>query len=192
LPVGVKVTDLRQGVMKMSMDAEAISKLIEAELVAYGDVEIVTFIRQYLVGPRPITLAWDYGWNSETMQPADVTYPAWSVLEDLIAGAKVVYCEHGFGPSCPWGLVSPDSEIPSMGMDSGWFTSFLSAFFDSFSSTRLNIYEVFIATSKGGYEPFDASAREGSWDAAWAKIERLRQSAVPGSFCAFTRRYKQW
>jgi hypothetical protein len=168
------------------MDAETISKLIEAELVAYGDVEIVDFIRQYLVGPRPITLSWDYGWNSETMQPADVTYPAWAVLEDPIAGARVVYCEHGFGPKCPWGLVSFDNDVPSMGMDSGWFTSFLYAFFDSFSSTRLPIYQV-MATHPDGTKTI--LSEESGWEETWAEVKRLWETGGDIRFDCETMRF---
>jgi hypothetical protein len=151
------------------MNAEAISKLIEAELVAYGDVEIVDFIRQNLVGPRPIALEWDYGPDPD----APITYLGWVVLEDLVAGARVVYCEYGFGPSCPWGLVSLDSDIPSMGMDSGWFTSFLIAFFDSFSSSRLPIYQV-IATHPDGTKT--VLSKESILHETWAAVQALRET----------------
>jgi hypothetical protein len=151
------------------MNALAISKLIEAELVAYGDVEIIDFIRQNLVGPRQITLEWDYGPDPD----APVTYVGWVVLEDLVAGARVVYCEHGFGPSCPWGLVSLDSDIPNMGMDSGWFTSFLNAFFDSFSSSRLPIYQV-IATHPDGTKTI-LSEESGLYE-TWVAVQALRET----------------
>jgi hypothetical protein len=57
----------------------------------------------------------------------------------------------------------------SMGMDSSWFDSFLDAYFESQASLKLPIWRVF----EGGY-PGTAITDEGTWDATWAEIRRLR------------------
>jgi hypothetical protein len=35
-----------------------------------------------------------------------------------------VYCEHGFGPLAPWGLIFLDEETPSTGQEFCWFPTF--------------------------------------------------------------------
>lgn len=162
-----------------------ITDMIEAELAAFADPEIAPFIRSLLVPPKPVSRAWGYGQEGQE-------YVCWHVMEDPKEGTGIAFCEEGFGPRCPWGLVSLDPARRQMGDDSAWFTKFLDAFFESFSATQLDIYQVFIADTKGGYVPFDPASSAGSWDNAWAEIERLRQAGVPGGFFAGTARYKQW
>jgi hypothetical protein len=73
-------------------------------------------------------------------------YPCWIVLNDSgHSGAVIAYCEFGFGPKCPWGLVgSGDAPADSqMGMGSGWFASFLNAYFESFAAPELPIWKVY-------------------------------------------------
>jgi hypothetical protein len=140
---------------------------IEDELAAFGDATIVAVIRHQLIAPKPIALSWDYG------PPLDDVLSGWSVFEDVIAGARIVYCPTGFGPKCTWGLVSLIDETPSMGMDSGWFPTFLDAYFDSFSATRLPIYQV-VQTNPDGTQTF--RTEEGGWDDAWAEVEKLRST----------------
>ena len=61
--------------------------------------------------------AWDYGEPNET-------YPCWMVVgEPNVQNVGVIYCDHGFGPRKPWGLVWLKETTPSMGMDSGWFST---------------------------------------------------------------------
>jgi hypothetical protein len=66
-------------------------------------------------------------------------YPCW--FQDAQSGGEIAYCEYGFGPRCPWGLVSSADEERhrSMGMGSGWYTTFLDAFFESFACVELPI-----------------------------------------------------
>lgn len=116
--------------------------------------------------PAPIRLAWDYG------QPGE-TFGGWLVFSDPRRRTGIAYCDQGFGPKSPWGLIFTGETCPSMGMDSGWFQRFMDAWFDSFSAADLPIWKV-IRRNK------DQSAREPitgelSWQEAWDIINRLRQ-----------------
>jgi hypothetical protein len=86
----------------------------------------------------------------------------------------IAYCEYGFGPRCPWGLVEldEDDQRNSMGMDSGWFTYLLDAYFESLAATELPIWRVFKETSSWPGEPV---TEEGSWEAAWERVEQYRK-----------------
>ena len=81
-------------------------------------------------------------------------------------------------------LEGDESRI-SMGMDSGWFFTFLDAFFDSFSATELPIWRVFTGDFPGSanYKPISA---EGSWDSAWQQIEALRKADPHGRYVCDT------
>jgi hypothetical protein len=77
------------------------------------------------------------------------------VLRDEHSGGEVAYCEYGFGPDCPWGLVSSrgEAEYQSMGMDSGWFKTFLDAFFESMACVELPIWRAFRVELDGKRTP---------------------------------------
>ena len=108
---------------------------------------------------------WDYG-------SAGQEYACWTVLDDGVDG--IVYCEHGFGPRCPWGLVLTSGEANrpmSMGMDSGWYSTFLEAFFESQTAIPLPIWQVFRSTTGS---VGDAVTGELEWNAAWTRCEQLR------------------
>ena len=100
-----------------------VTELIEQQLARISQVELVECIRPLLVTPRLEHRAWDYG------QP-DQTFPCWIALEHKPSQTAVAYCEEGFGPTHPWGLLFIDSRA-SMGMDSQWFVSLEEAVRDS-------------------------------------------------------------
>src|SRR6267154_2221046 len=52
-----------------------------------------------LIEPYVLLRYWDYG------EPGQ-QYPCWMVLRDDHSGGEVAYCEYGFGPRCPWGLIT--------------------------------------------------------------------------------------
>ena len=84
-------------------------------------------IRALLVEPYPVELRpWDYG------QPD--SYICWTVLEHPESNSAIVYCDGGFGPKSPWGLVCLSGSYMGMGMDSGWFTNLEDAYRDSFAA----------------------------------------------------------
>ncbi len=150
----------------MTILPEQISAMIEAELSTISDSRVESHVRRLLVEPTAIMRDWDYG-------APDEAHPCWSVLEHSRSNTGIVYCESGFGPRSPWGLVMlPDPSPTSMGMDCGWFGSFMDAYFDSMAVTELPIWRVFKQTSTT--YPGSALTNELDWDSAWAEINRLR------------------
>ena len=150
----------------MTITATHLLEIVEAELVVLSDARVVDHVRALLVPPSPITRGWDYG-------AADEAYPCWSVLEHKTSNTGIAYCENGFGPRNPWGLVFlGGTEHMSMGMDSGWFPRFLDAYFDSSAASDLPVWRVF-QQLENEYPGKPLSA-EKSWDSTWAEVERLR------------------
>jgi hypothetical protein len=149
----------------MPISAEILKALIESELATVSDARVIVHIRGMLVEPHSVLRLWDYG------EPGQ-QHPCWTVLSEH-SGGEIAYCEHGFGPRNPWGLVSSGCEHQSMGMDSGWFTTFLDAFFESTACVELPIWRVF-------REEFDGTGipvtKEGGWKATWNNIDDLRSS----------------
>ncbi len=88
-----------------------ISELVEAELSRIQDVDVREALRSILIAPRVQARQWDYGEPGEE-------YPCWSVAEIRELEMELAYCEHGFGPSSPWGAVVVAES--SIGMDSQW------------------------------------------------------------------------
>jgi hypothetical protein len=103
------------------------------------------------------------------------------VLQDPQSGGEIACCEYGFGPRCPWGLVSSADEEHRrhMGMDSGWFTTFLDAFFDSFACVELPIWRVIKVEADGTRTQL---TDEDGWDATWRRISELRTHDPTGRY----------
>ena len=147
-----------------------IQALIEAELVQLNDERVVQHVRTLLVQPKVVMRGWGYGKKDEA-------YPCWSVLEHQRSNNGIAYCEFGFGPRAPWGLVTLSGTIDmSMGMDSGWFVTFLQAFFDSAAATELQIWRVFAQAD--GHYPGVAITGESDWTSTWDEVRR-RRDATP-------------
>lgn len=151
----------------MATSAAEILKLVEAELRELHEPRVVAYIRSLLVAPAAIARGWDYGAEGEA-------YPCWSVLEHVRSNTGIAYCEYGFGPAHPWGLVFlTGTEHMSMGMDSGWYSLFLEAFFQSQVATELPIWRVFQHTAENF--PGKALTAEAAWEPTWAEVQRLRE-----------------
>ncbi|ASE40148.1 hypothetical protein [Brevundimonas vesicularis] len=117
----------------MSTSAAGLARLIAGELSVLTEDSVKLAVLNGLVDPRPITLDWEYG-------TPDQQFEGWVVFDhEAQSDTLIVYCEHGFGPLSPWGLVfaTPRQGSRSMGMDSGWFRSFMEAFWDSHAATLL-------------------------------------------------------
>jgi len=74
---------------------------------------------------------WDYG-------EAHQEFPCWIVLEHQPSNTCIAYCEEGFGPVSPWGLLFISRAHLNIGMDSGWFTRFEDAFRESMAWSGQN------------------------------------------------------
>jgi len=95
------------------------------------------------------------------------------VLVHPASNTGIAYSEFGFGPRTPWGLLFLEgTEHMSMGMDSGWFSHFLDAYFDSKAVTELPIWRVFQNEGQGSRG--NPITQQGTWDATWAEVMRLR------------------
>jgi len=108
------------------MTASEILSLVEAELTRISNPSTVALIRGLLVPPRCEQRPWDYGEPNQT-------FPCFIVAEHPASNTAFAYCEHGFGPRCPWGLLWRSGEWLNMGMDSSWFTSLEDCVRDSFA-----------------------------------------------------------
>lgn len=150
----------------MPITARVLEASIESELATVSDERVVGHIRGMLVEPHVVLCNWDYGERGQQ-------YPCWFVLRDTHSGAEIAYCEYGFGPRCPWGLVGsgPGEKDRHVGMDSGWFATFLDAFFDSFACVELPIWKVFKVEADGSRSPL---SEEGAWDETWRRVYELR------------------
>ena len=159
----------------MPVTARVLESLIENELAAVTDARVVKHIRGMLVEPHVVLRDWDYGAPGQQ-------YPCWIVLRDAQSGGEIAYCEFGFGPPCPWGLMrgsGHEERNQSMGADSGWFTTFLDAFFDSFACAALPIWKVIRVEADGIRTPL---TDEDAWDATWSRISELRTSDPTGRY----------
>ena len=96
------------------MDRKAVTDLVERELGGIGDPAVLALVQQLRVEPYLVERQWDYGAPGER-------YVCWTVLEHRPSNTGVAYCDAGFGPVHPWGLVFLSGPHMSIGMDSGWF-----------------------------------------------------------------------
>jgi hypothetical protein len=83
--------------MQISDRADA-DNLVESQINAITQTDLVTLIRSLRVPARCENRPWDYGKPGET-------YPCWIVLEHQASNTAVAYCAEGFGPTYPWGLL---------------------------------------------------------------------------------------
>lgn len=147
---------------------------IDRALALVTDPRVSAHIRSQLTNPTLVMRGWDYG------EPGQ-QFPCWTVLEDRGSGTVIAYCEEGFGPSCPWGLVfigQPDDPRASMGMDSGWYPTFMEAYFESFAPTVLPIWHVM----RGAPGSHVIVTGEMAWDDAWRLVEEMREAEPDVSF----------
>jgi hypothetical protein len=170
----------------MPETAPRLRALIDAELVDLDDARVAAHVRDLLVEPVPVLRDWDYGEEDEQ-------YTCWSVLEHPQSATGIAFCDAGFGPGRPWGLVNlPHDAVPpgSMGMDCSWFSRFLDAYFDSLAATELPIWRVLRskAGADGGRVPLTP---EMGWDEDWAEVKALRAGDSAGRYhCGHTVVYR--
>lgn len=139
--------------------------LVRDDMRALHDARVVEHVTSLLVAPpRPLRLAWPYGAAGEEFE-------GFLVLDHPRSGTGIVYCQQGFGPANPWGLVFTDRGPLSTGMSDGWYARFLDAYFESKAPTDLAIWRV------REWRP----ARDGAWVSgelpwgeAWERVSALR------------------
>jgi hypothetical protein len=102
----------------------AVKELVEREMAVISDPALLDLIRRLSVEPSRVVRDWDYGASGER-------HVCWTVLEHPPSNTGVAYCDAGFGPDSPWGLVSLSGRHMNIGMDSGWFATLEAAVRDS-------------------------------------------------------------
>jgi hypothetical protein len=92
-----------------------VDRLFEKEVARITQSDLLQLIRRLRVPTRCEERPWDYGKEDEA-------YPCWIVLDHPESNTCIAYCEQGFGPRCPWGLLWITKHL-NIGMDSGWFVT---------------------------------------------------------------------
>lgn len=156
----------------MTVDASTLKRLVEAELGMLRDKRVENLIRALLIEPTPALRDWDYGKLGEQ-------FVCWTVLECVRSNSSIAYCEEGFGPSDPWGLLFMTGEHMTMGMDAQWYPTFLQTFFESRIVTRLPIWRVFKTDATGART---AISGEGTWDETWSAVTAHRKTEAEARF----------
>lgn len=160
----------------MPGDTPPLRTLIETELTRLGDDRIASHVRSLLVEPAEVLRAWDYGEPGEK-------FVTWTVLSDQArSNTGIAYCDQGFGPRSPWGLVflgDDGAEPASIGMDSQWFSTFLEAYLSSLPATELSIWRVFSTDYVALGRPLTP---ELSWEEAWARCSQLQERDPRSSY----------
>lgn len=105
-------------------DKDVIQQKVDAELSRIDDATLLSTMKPLLVVPRREMREWDYGDPGQT-------FPCWIVLDHVPTNTCIAYCDNGFGPSSPWGLLFIAGDYLSMGMDSGWYSKLEDAFRES-------------------------------------------------------------
>jgi len=150
----------------VAVSPEQLQSMVDAELAALDNAHVSAHCRSLLVLPHVVMREWDYG------EPG-LKYPCWPVLEHRLSNTAVCYCEQGFGLASPWGLINLAGESNmSMGMDSGWFKTFIEAYLESGAATELPIWRVF--KQEGNGFPGTAVTSGGDWETAWRQIAEFR------------------
>ncbi|MEM7005226.1 MAG: hypothetical protein AAF498_05050 [Pseudomonadota bacterium] len=149
----------------MKITPALIQDRILRELDQLSDSRVLNQIHTLIVEPYMVMRDWDYSDKGQQ-------YPCWTVLEHQETNSGLMFCQNGFGPQHPWGLMLINGEHQSMGMDSNWYNSFMGAYFESRVPTVLPIWIVHEQSGGGESEPI---SNELSWDAAWEQVEVLRK-----------------
>ena len=95
----------------MSVNAEEIGGLVNAEIERVTDPQQQNLLRALLDKPYLRRFYWNYGSSDE---PREV----WVVGKSRDGVVALVYDDGGFGPSFPWGFIFPSEN--SLGMDAQW------------------------------------------------------------------------
>jgi len=108
----------------MNIDANGVADLVQSELGRVSEAKVLRLLAKYGVALRMESRPWGY---------ADKVFPCWIVFEHRASNTGVAYCEEGFGPKKPWGLLWLNGDYPYMGDDTQWFARLGDAVRDTFA-----------------------------------------------------------
>ncbi|MBI1256459.1 MAG: hypothetical protein GC204_03220 [Chloroflexi bacterium] len=113
------------------IDAAQVKELVIEQLASIEDEIVRAAIERLLIEP----FSQDRYWF-----PGSETFVCWVVADDPESDTYYVYCEDDFGLPSVWGIVL--TSTLELGMDSNWFGTLERAFYDSFASMPLAIWNV--------------------------------------------------
>jgi hypothetical protein len=88
-----------------------IQRLVDAELSIVVELSRREALRATVIHPKAVRLKWNYGKPGQQFQ-------CWVAARSENSQQYIVYCDQGFGPAYPWGIVGASED--SMGMDGQW------------------------------------------------------------------------
>ena len=90
-------------------------RLVGEQVDGIVDSDLREAAMRLLIEPLLRDVPWEYGREDEA-------FPCW-IVADLQPSVPyvVAYCERGFGPEEPFGII--DGDLSSLGMDAQWFRS---------------------------------------------------------------------
>jgi hypothetical protein len=113
------------------VDRKTVAELVDRELAGIRDPEVRDLVQRLRVEPCLVERDWDYG-------APDERHECWTILEHRPSNTGVAYCDAGFGPGSPWGLVFLSGPHMNIGMDSAWFATLEAAVRESMAWDGLN------------------------------------------------------
>lgn len=151
-----------------------VGAMVGRELTQLSDSGVVAHIQALRDQPTVTIRRWNYG--------RDERYRCWTVLRHPASDTGIAYCEHGFGPRSPWGLVllQGDERLTSL----EWIALGIRR------SCKLSLNRMRQQTCQSGTSSkwtarlgtckMQALSSEGDWDATWARLTAL-QAADPAN-----------
>lgn len=110
-----------------------VATLVREELARIHDETVRMALAGRVTEPVQHSREWDYGRSGES-------FPCWTIVADPSTDTALVYSRFGFGPQCPWGLVSLSQLW--FGMDCGWYVRLEDAFVESHLASALPIWDL--------------------------------------------------
>lgn len=158
----------------MTITAAQLKTWIAEAVQSCPDPRIADHIRAFLVEPSIELRDWDHGAPGQR-------YRCWIVFKHPGSNTAIAYCEQGFGPRHPWGLmwIGGDDVSTSMGEDFCWYRTFMRAYLDSQAVCELPIWRVYWTDPSGVKQPL---TEEGTWADIWDQVEAMRQKDPDSQF----------
>lgn len=103
-------------------DRGDIEQLVRSELAQISEEAVRDALQRYLVPAVCQMRRWEFGADG-------VRFPCWVVAAFSSCRTVIAYCESGFGPGYPWGIVPLDED--AMGDDGAWHINLEHAFRNS-------------------------------------------------------------
>ena len=117
----------------MINSADEMLALVDSQVKTIAEPIMQSCLQSLLIPPITQQREWFYGDPGEKLL-------CWLVMEHTKSDTGIVYSDFGFGPHQPWGLVFLSKLI--IGDDSGWFSTFEQAFYDSYAAGDIKIWNL--------------------------------------------------